>query len=119
MRGTVFAPGGFRSAARGGLRAGWRRAERLRGSELPARQEASPDRLPLDSGENSATLNVVDASVAPEQPPSTPDNPASRPLSLGLSATGILSYSPTLSLSAQAASVTISGCGVTPPGLTY
>jgi len=78
--------------------------------------------LPLDTGEKSATLNAVDTNVPPEQPPSIPDNPVSRALSLGLSATGVAFQPVTFPLSAlskAAASVTISGCGVTPPGLTY
>jgi hypothetical protein len=58
----------------------------------------------------------VDVNVPPDQPPSSVDSPLSTTSRRGLSATGIAFavFTPQpLQLSA-----TISGCGVTPPGLT-
>jgi hypothetical protein len=117
VRGVVFAPGGFRSVARSGLVAGWRRADRLRGGQHP-QEGKTTSALPLDSREKSGTLKSVDVKVPPDQPPSTPDSPALRDLSLGLSAIGSASKPSTFFLPAQS-SAAISGCGVTPPGLTY
>jgi len=118
MRGAVSAPGGFRSFPRKSLTAGWRRADLLRGAVLQSRERSREALIPLDSEENSATLKAVDANVPPDQPPSTPDNPAARSLLLGLSASGTAFEPFTFPLSSPSASVTISGCGVTPPGLT-
>jgi hypothetical protein len=124
MRGAVFAPGGFRAVSHTGrLSAGWRRAYRLAGHQAapglsaPAREGADP----LDKGEKSAIVKCVDASVPPEQPPSTVDSPSRVPR-LGLSATGIAFALPSASLKNPPftqVSAASPGCGVTPPGLTY
>ena len=123
MRGAVFTPGGFRSIARPVLGAGWRRADRLRGfgSHLDAasRPPAAAIRLPLDRGEKSARLNVVDANVPPDQPPSTPDSPALSLLSLGLSDDPSVFETSTFSLPFFRNSATATGCGVIPSGLTF
>jgi hypothetical protein len=124
MNGAVFAPGEFRALSHTGrLSPGWRRAYRLAGASLalgkPADARAGAD--PLDMGEKSAIVKSVDASVPPEQPPSTVDSP-SRVSRLGLSATGIAFDLPsapvTTHLSAQVSAAS-PGCGVTPSGLTY
>jgi len=73
--------------------AGWRRAYRLAGRLDAAAVNDSQTGLsnPLDRGEKSGIVKSVDANVPPDQPPSTPDSPASVDLCLGLSATGIAS----------------------------
>src|SRR3954451_19312197 len=127
VRRAGFPPAGFRSVSHGGpLSAGWRRAYRLSGGGLkPSASEiAHKASNPLDREEKSAIVKSVDANVPPDQPPSTVDSP-SRASRLGLSATGIAiaSHRPdcprTSGSSSAQASVASSGCGVTPPGLTY
>jgi len=108
-----------RGASRGGrLAAGWRRADRLsvRGA-ASAVPPATRSAKPLDSGQKSAIFNNVEANVPPDQPPSSVDSPLSTTSRRGLSATGIAFPVSTTPPPAQA-SVTIPGCGVTPPGLT-
>jgi hypothetical protein len=124
MRGAVSCPGGFRPTYHHGvLGAGWRRASRLAG-RIEAdvlRGSAQGASGPLDSGEKSAIVKPVDLNVPPDQPPSSPDSPASVDLRLGLSALGITSEAfafPAFQTAAQP-SVTSPGCGVTPSGLTY
>jgi hypothetical protein len=107
----------------GSLSAGWRRAYRLSGQLAAVGPSLGihEGSLPLDMGEKSAIVKSVDASVPPEQPPSTVDSPSRVP-GLGLSATGIAfdvsAASITTSPSAQVSAAS-PGCGVTPSGLTY
>jgi hypothetical protein len=107
----------------GRLSAGWRRAYRLAGPHAapglstPAREVADP----LDMGEKSAIVKCVDASVPPEQPPSTVDSPSRVPR-LGLSAIGTAFDLPSAFvtiLPLTQVSAASPGCGVTPSGLTY
>jgi hypothetical protein len=120
VRGNVFAPASHRSAGRTLLGAGWRRASRLAGlsAALIPGETLREAALPLDRGEKSAIVKSVDATVPPDQPPSTVDSPASRTFLCGLSASGFAFESSTPPLS-ERASVTSPGCGVTPSGLTY
>ena len=111
------------SSHTGSLSAGWRRAYRLAG-QLAAVGPAigiPEGSLPLDMGEKSAIVKSVDASVPPEQPPSTVDSPSRVP-GLGLSATGIafdVSSAPIITSPSVQVSAASPGCGVTPSGLTY
>jgi hypothetical protein len=122
VRGAVFASEGFRPTSRPDLGAGWRRADRLRGfgfhPDTAARPLAAAILLPLDRGEKSARLNVVDANVPPDQPPSTPDSPALSILPLGLSDEPSVFATSTFSLLSRN-SAAAAGCGVIPHGLTY
>jgi hypothetical protein len=123
VRGAVFASEGFRPTSRPDLGAGWRRADRLRGfgshlGAVPRPAAAAAILLPLDRGEKSARLNLVDANVPPDQPPSTPDSPALSILPPGLSDEPSVFATSTFSLLSRN-SAAAAGCGVIPHGLTY
>src|SRR5947209_1489400 len=95
MRGVVAARGFHPGHHHGAVGAGWRRAYRLAGrlDAAAVRESQKEGALPLDRGEKSGIVKTVDANVPPDQPPSTPDSPASVDLRLGLSVTGIASAS--------------------------
>jgi len=122
MKGVVSAPGGFGPMNRRALGAGWRRAYRLAGRLDAAAVHESQTGLsiPLDRGEKSAIVKTVDVNVPPDQPPSSPDSPASEDLCLGLSATGIAFtvFESFAFPSSSLVSRNHPGCGVTPSGLT-
>ena len=107
---------------RGAHGAGWRRAYRLAGrlDAVAVHESQNGLSIPLDRGEKSAIVKTVDVNVPPDQPPSTPDSPASVDLCLGLSATGIAFtvFEPFAFPSPSVVSRSHPGCGVTPSGLT-